>query len=115
VESNRILGITLSYRLLNQRFLLVKLKSLLRTFYGRHRDFVNLYGVSVSQITTDLFPPFLIYDLSARVTRWMSPVEELLTIFEQRTSPEVFSGVRVVQYLVFCVVFCRSLFVLLSF
>jgi len=31
------------------------------------------------------------------------------------SSPPVFSGVRVVQSLVFCVVFCRSLFVLLYF
>ena len=44
MESNCILGITLSYRLLYQRFLLVNLKSLFRTFNGRHRDFVNLYG-----------------------------------------------------------------------
>ena len=77
MESNCILGITLSYRLLYQRFLLVNLKSLFRTFngrnrdfvnlYGRHGDFVNLYGISVSQINTDmfhLFDPFLIYDLS---------------------------------------------------
>jgi hypothetical protein len=41
--------------LLNQVFLLVKLKSSRRTFYGRHHDLVNRYGISVSQITTDMF------------------------------------------------------------
>jgi len=33
-------------------FLLVKLKSSLRKFYGRHH---NRYGISVSQMTTDMF------------------------------------------------------------
>jgi len=28
--------------------------SSLRTPYGRHHDFVNLYGISVSQMTTDM-------------------------------------------------------------
>ena len=31
------------------------LKSLLRKLYGRHRDFVDRYGISVSQMTTDMF------------------------------------------------------------
>jgi hypothetical protein len=35
-------------KLLNQGFLLVKLKSSLRTFYGRHHDLVDRYGISVS-------------------------------------------------------------------
>jgi hypothetical protein len=49
---------------------LVKLKSSLRTFYGRHHDLVDRYGISVSQMTTDVFHlslalpgPFLIHDL----------------------------------------------------
>jgi hypothetical protein len=41
--------------LLNQWFLLVKLKSSLRKFYGRHHDLDNCYGTSVSQMTTDMF------------------------------------------------------------
>ena len=50
------------------------------------------------------------------VTLWVSHVEqELLTFLEHLTSPLVFSGVCVAWYLVFCVMFCRSLFVLLSF
>lgn len=51
-------------------FSVVKLKSLLRRFYDRHRDLVNRYGVSRSQITTNMFRlsssqdgPFLIHGL----------------------------------------------------
>ena len=40
----------LTRKLLNQRFLLAKLKSSLRTF-----DLVDRYGISVSQMTTDMF------------------------------------------------------------
>ena len=34
---------------------LVKLKSSLRKFYGRYHDIIDLYGISVSQMTTDMF------------------------------------------------------------
>jgi hypothetical protein len=34
---------------------LVKLKSSLRKFYCRHHDLVDRYGISVSQMTTDMF------------------------------------------------------------
>jgi len=46
-------GLLLTRKLLNQEFLLVKLKSSLRKFYGRHHDLVDRYGISVSQMTTD--------------------------------------------------------------
>ena len=39
-------------KLLNQRFLVIKLKSSLRKYYVRHHDLFNCYGVSVSQMTT---------------------------------------------------------------
>ena len=42
----------LTRKLLNQGFLLGKLKSSLRTSYG---DLVDHYGISVSQMTTDMF------------------------------------------------------------
>ena len=43
----------------------------------------------------------------------MSLVEqELLTIPEHLRSPPVFSGIRVARSLVFCVMFCRSLFII---
>jgi hypothetical protein len=50
---------------------MVKLKSSLRMFYGRHHDLIDRYGISVSQMTTDVFHlsetlpgPFLIHGLS---------------------------------------------------
>ena len=48
-------GLLLTRKLLNQGFLLVKLKSSLRIIYGRHHDLVDRYGISVSQMTTDIF------------------------------------------------------------
>jgi hypothetical protein len=48
-------GLLLTRKLLNQGFLLIKLKSSLRKYYGRHHDLVNRYEISVSQITTDMF------------------------------------------------------------
>jgi hypothetical protein len=46
----------------------------------------------------------------------MPPVEqELPTLPDHPSSPPVFSRVRVARSLVFCVVFCRSLFVLFIF
>jgi hypothetical protein len=50
------------------------------------------------------------------VTRWVSLVEqEVLTLPRHLSSLHVFSEVRVARSLVFCVVFCKSLFVLFSF
>ena len=43
-------GLLLTRKLLNQWFLLVKLK-----FYCRRHDLVDRYGLSVSQMTTDMF------------------------------------------------------------
>ena len=61
----------LTRQLLNQSFLLVKLKSSLQKFYGRHHDLVDRYGIYVSQMTTDMLQlsytlpcPFIIHDLS---------------------------------------------------
>ena len=41
-------GLLQTRKLLNQGFLLVKLKSSLRTFYSRHHDLVDHYGIFVS-------------------------------------------------------------------
>jgi len=46
-------GLLLTRKLLDQGLLLVKLKSSLRKFYGRH--LVNRYGTSMSQMTMDMF------------------------------------------------------------
>ena len=48
-------GLLLTRKLLNQGFPLVKLKSSLRKCYGRHQALVDRYGISVSQMTTDMF------------------------------------------------------------
>ena len=41
-------GLLLTRKLLNEGFLLIKLQSSLRKFYGRHHDLVNRYETSVS-------------------------------------------------------------------
>jgi hypothetical protein len=48
-------GLLITRKLLNQGFLLVKLKSSLRKSYGRHHDLADRYGISVSHMTTDMF------------------------------------------------------------
>ena len=54
--------------------------------------------------------------LSSRGIRQVPHVEqELLTLPEDLSSLSVLSGVRIVRSLVFCVRFCRSMFVFLSF
>ena len=45
----------LTRKLLNQGFILVKLKSSLRKFYGRDHDLANQYGISVSQMTMYIY------------------------------------------------------------
>ena len=49
-------GLLLTKKLLNQGFLLVKLKSSLRKFYGRHHDLVDHYRISVSQMDHGYVP-----------------------------------------------------------
>ena len=48
-------GLLLIRKLLNQGYLLVKLKSSSRKLYGRHNELVDRYGISVSQMTADMF------------------------------------------------------------
>ena len=117
-------GLLLTRKPLNQWFLLVKLKLSLRKFYGRHHDLVDRYGISVSQMT--IYVP-LVINISrsfphswhitgfvSRLTRRVPLVEqELLTLPVHLSSPPIFSGIRVTRSFVY--VFCRSLFVLLSF
>ena len=68
-------GLMLTRKLQNQWFLLVNLKSSLRTFYGRHDALLSSFRVYVSQFITDIF------DLS-----------ELLTLPEHLRWPPIFSG-----------------------
>ena len=48
-------GLLLTRKLLNQEFQMVKLKSSLRKFYGRHHELVDRYGITVSQMISDMF------------------------------------------------------------
>jgi hypothetical protein len=106
--------------ILNQGFLLVKLKSSLRKFYGRHHDLVDRYGISVSQMNVPLvldtsrsFPhSWFITGFVTILIRRVSLVEqELLILPKHLSSPSVLSEVRVTQSLVLCVSFVdRCLF-----
>ena len=67
-------------------------------------------------ITIRSFPHLLrITGIGIKITRRLPHVEqELPTLPEHLSLPPVFSGVRLARSLAFCVVFCRSLFVLSS-
>jgi hypothetical protein len=128
-------GLLLTKKLLNQGFLLVKLKSSLRKFYGCHQRLgwplwnicvTNDHGyVPLVVNTYRSFPrSWLITVCVTRLTRRVSLVEqELLTLPEHLSSPPVFSGVRVTRslwgscYSIFSFIgmLCWSLFVLLYF
>ena len=56
-----------------------------------------------------------IHTVPRRTLRMPDVEQELLTLQEHRSSPPIFRDVRVSLSLVFCLVLCRSLFVLLSF
>ena len=48
-------GQLLSQKLLSQGYVKPRLESSLRKFYGRHHELVDHYGISVSQMTVDIF------------------------------------------------------------
>jgi hypothetical protein len=50
-----MIPLLLTRKLLNQGFLVDTLMTSLRHFYGRRHDLVNSYGISVSQMTTDMY------------------------------------------------------------
>ena len=113
-------GLLLTRKLLNQRFFLVKLQWLIRNFYRRHHDLVDRYRISrICSTCRKHIPSFpfswLITGFVTRLTRWVSLMEqELPTLPEHLSSPQVFSGVRVTRSLALCVCFvdrCLSFFV----
>ena len=74
-----------------------------------------LYKIIVVNTYRSFPHSWLITDFVKKLTRRLPLVEqELLTFPDHLSSPQVFSGVRVARSLVLCVMFCRSLFVLLS-
>ena len=87
---------------------------------------VNSYGVSVSQMTNDIFrcrnynpiiSSFMTYHRVSNKSNAMGSICEVGIAHPSGASEftPVFSTVRVVRSLVLCVVFCSLLFVLLSF
>ena len=97
--------VILTEKILSQGFFLVKLKSALRQFYGRHtndHEYIPLV-VSTSRSFTH---SWLITGFVTSFTRRVPLVEqELPTLPEPLSSPPVFSGVRVARSLVLCVCF----------
>ena len=104
-------GLLIARKLLSQGFLLVKLKSSLRKFYGWplwNICVTNDHGyVPLVVNTCRSFPHSrLITGFVTRLTWWVPLVEqELLTLPEHLSSPPVFSGVRVTRSLVLYVCF----------
>jgi len=107
----------LSRKLLNQGFLVVKLKSSLRRFYDHHHDLVAHYWMEY--LCNKWYVMFVLYSFMTyqRICTKSNTTGATLGagIDYPSGAPEftlVFSGVRVAWFLVFCVMFCRSLFVL---
>jgi hypothetical protein len=95
---------------------LVKLKSSLRKFYGRHHDLVDRYGICVTNnhgyvplvvsTSRSFLHSQLITGFVTRLTRRVPLVEqELHTLPEHLSSTPVFSGFRVTRSLVLYVCF----------
>ena len=104
-------GLLLTRKLHSQWFLLVKLRSSLRKFYGR-----LLWNIC--ETNDDGYVPFVVINslsfphswlntgFVTRLTRRVSLVEKKLpTLLEHLSSPLVFSGIRVTISLVLCVCF----------
>ena len=103
-------------KLLNQGFLLGKLKSSLRKFHGRYNVWADRYGMSITNDhkyvpliakTSRSFPhSLLITGFVTRVRRRVPLVEqELLTLPKHMSSPPNISGVHVTRSLIICVCF----------
>ena len=89
---------------------------------GLHHDLFNRYGFSVSD--HGYVPPvvrtYRACSHAPPITRFVTRIKRRMPLVEQEPpslpeilcSPLGFSGLRVPRSLVFCVVFCRSLFVI---
>jgi hypothetical protein len=118
-------GLLLPRNLLKQ-WLLVIIMKLPLEFYVCHHDFTNRYGISASQLITDAFClcyyhnpvlySFMIYYQSCNKSNTMGGTNGALTAYlpEQLSLSTFYNGVRVARSLDFCVIFCRSFFVLLT-
>jgi hypothetical protein len=108
------LCLLLARKLLDEGFLVVKLKSSLRKFYGRHNNLVNRYDIAVSQIIHfPVLSSFMTYHLACNwsiTTDTRSGAGTAYPLVPELTPG--FSGVRVAWSLIVCIVFCTSLFLL---
>ena len=112
-------GFLLTRKLLNQGFLLVK--SSLRKCYGRHHDLDDRYGISVSQMTTNIFhwrkhfpvlSSFMTYHRICNQSSTLGATSGAGTAYPSGAS-EFTSGFQCGSC--YLILFCTSLFVLLCF
>ena len=119
-------GLLITRKLLNQGFLLVKLKSSLRKFFGRHHDLVDRNGISVSQMTTDCSTCRKHFPILSSLTTYYRVCNQINTtgaISGEGTTyhtgaPEFTHGFQwgpCYSIFGFICMICRSLFVLLYF
>ena len=111
----RGLVLTRIRKLLNQGFLLVKLKSSLESL-----TITTMTWLTATEYLCQRWPRDTCRNHSWHITGFVTRVtprvflveQERLTLPEYMSSIPVFSGVRATRSFAFCVVFCRSLFVL---
>ena len=97
-----------------ESFMVAIMTWLTSTDYTCHK-WPRIYALFVVIIIRSFPHSWLITGFVTRETQWVPHVEQkLLTLPDHTSSPPVISGVHVARSLVFCVMFYRSLFVLLA-
>ena len=103
-------------KLLDHGFLVVKLQPSLRMVHGRHRDLVTEYlchkWPRISSICRIHYPVLSSFMSYHGYHMWIT---NCLPFRSTWVNPRLIVGFVFIDSLVFCVMFCRSLFVLLSF
>ena len=102
----------LTMKLLRQRFLVVKLKSSLRTFYGYNHDLVNLFRFHNHN---SVLSSFITYHLVWNKSHTTGVICGARSAYHSGVIHRFLVWVRVARSLVFWVMFCESLFFHLSF
>jgi hypothetical protein len=118
------IAITAKVMLPKQGYLVVNEKSSLGKLYCRHNDLDNRYAVSVSQSRTcsvcrnhkPILSSFMTYHLVCKMSNTTDVTCGAGTSYTSCAPGRApgFNGIRVGRFLVFCVMYCRSMFVLLS-
>ena len=101
-------GKMLTTQLLSQGYQKTKLVAILKKFYGRHHDLVNLYNVAVSRIVSDVFasdvpsvdfpnPGFYRYFLRSGLWAWWAKLayHVMLTIRGRLITPFILGSISV--------------------